>query len=115
MVRRSRDMGGVVALVWVVELVMTANGAAPSQSATGSSVTVGGFAEADANWGPITGSGTYSRGMEVNQSGSSGLPGFGWRPYGGLGGSVTGSFPGDGFKGSACAAVGIEVTTTRGK
>ncbi|MFM0080388.1 DUF6531 domain-containing protein [Paraburkholderia sediminicola] len=91
------------------------NGAPPSRGDTGSSVTIGGFAEAGASWGPFATSVGVSNGVEFNQSGSSGLPGFGGRPYRGSGSGVAIGFPSDGFRGSACAAVGIEVTNTRGK
>ncbi|MFM0045469.1 RHS repeat-associated core domain-containing protein [Paraburkholderia sediminicola] len=90
------------------------NGTVPSKNNVGSSVTVGGYGEASAGWGPVTGSIGYSRGVEVNQSGSSGIPGIGMRPYGGPSGSVTVGSPGS--KGiSACASAGLEMTWTRGR
>jgi uncharacterized protein RhaS with RHS repeats len=91
------------------------NGAVPSKSSDGSSVTIGGFAEAGASLGPFNTSIGVSNGVEFNQSGSSGLPGFGGRPYRGAGGGIAIGFPSAGFGGAACAAVGIEVTYTRGK
>ncbi|WP_081923143.1 RHS repeat-associated core domain-containing protein [Paraburkholderia fungorum] len=91
------------------------NGSPPSRNSTDSSVTIGGFAEAGASWGPFATNVGVSNGVEFNRSGSSGLPGFGGRPYRGSGSGVSIGFPSDGFRGSACAAVGIEVTNTRGK
>ncbi|MDR6492494.1 RHS repeat-associated protein [Paraburkholderia terricola] len=91
------------------------NGSPPSRSGQGSSVTIGGFAEAGAGVGSISTSVGVSGGVEFNQSGSSGLPGFGGRPYRGTGGGIAAGLPSDGWRGSACAAVGVEVTYTRGK
>ena len=91
------------------------NGAVPSRSSDGSSVTIGGFAEAGTSLGPFNASVGASSGVEFNQSGSSGLPGFGGRPYRGAGGGIAIGFPSAGFGGAACAAVGIEVTYSRGK
>ncbi|MFM0560210.1 RHS repeat-associated core domain-containing protein [Paraburkholderia sediminicola] len=91
------------------------NGAVPSRSSDGSSVTIGGFAEAGTSLGPFNASVGASSGVEFNQSGSSGLPGFGGRPYRGAGDGIAIGFPSAGFGGAACAAVGIEVTYSRGK
>ncbi|WP_408506281.1 RHS repeat-associated core domain-containing protein [Paraburkholderia sediminicola] len=91
------------------------NGSVPSRSDQGSSVTIGGFAEAGVSVGPFTKSVGVSSGLEFNQSGSSGLPGFGGRPYRGPGGGIAAGFPSAGWGGSACATAGVEVTYTRGK